>query len=306
MSDHKLKSATVLRATRRYLFLLDAQAQGNIIKGIMASKALEATIGDVVQYTENNDKKPLITQIQKRKNLLYRSFGSTKKRIAANLDHLYIVTAPIPLFNTIFIDRILAAAHHESINCSIIVNKVDLGLSETETAIDCYRKLGIPIISCSAKTDHDLTALKEKLEDANLKTVALAGISGVGKSSILKKLLPGVEIATAKVSAKTGQGRQTTSASFAYQYRRNNAEQLFIIDLPGVQNFGISHLDRMDILRSFSEFTEHSAKCEYYDCFHLEEPECGVKDALSKGLIAESRYASYLDMLAELEQNRRY
>jgi len=219
---------------------------------------------------------------------------------------LYVVTAVIPLFNTVFVDRVLAVAHLEEIQATLILNKTDLGTEDTAPLIDIYERLEIPIFYTSAKHDHGLDEIRSQLETPALSIVALAGVSGVGKSTILNKLVPEAERKTAEVSRKTGKGRQTTSQSVGYLYNRNETPDLLIIDLPGVQNFGVTNLSPRQAAEGFPEFAEKMAQCEYHDCTHTAEPNCAVKDAVDARELSASRYYSYLHMLDEIDEAKEY
>lgn len=278
---------------------------GEIFSATAASKAMGAAVGDKVML-DHSKESTVVSEVLPRKNILRRSFGPTSKQIGANLDRLLVVTAAQPLFNSHFIDRITTAANHENIPLTLVVNKSDLGLEETQPLMDVYRKLGMDILITAAKAGVGLEGIREVLDDPELNIAALSGMSGVGKSTILNRLVPEADTATREVSQKTGQGRQTTSQSVAYVYKRTGLKDLLLIDLPGVQNFGITHLSKRDVGTAMSEIAAASEFCEYHDCQHLAEPNCGVKSALEAGEIAKSRYESYQAMLEEIESVREY
>ena len=302
MTKENTGEATVVSVSRRYVTL--RLNDGSEHRGISSFQSLETVVGDRVTYSENEGSY-FVKEILPRSNFLRRTYGKATKRIGSNLDRLFVVTAVAPLFNTIFIDRVLTAAFYEDIECTILLNKTDLGVDDTEALIQIYENLNIDVVRLSAKTGDGLDPLREILTDNELKIVSLCGVSGVGKSTILNALLPEVNLRTNEVSHKTGQGRQTTTQSFAYPYKREG-DELLIVDLPGVQNFGISHLDKVDVALAMPDLKEASSGCEYHDCLHIAEPVCGVKSALDEGLMAESRYLSYLDMLDEIESMKEY
>ncbi len=282
-------------------------SDGTLLRGTAATKALDITVGDTIAFTEETQKGYLITEIFERKNILTRQMGKKVRRLASNIDHLYVVTALGALFNTHFIDRIMCTAHAQDIPCSLIVNKCDLEQDDTsKKLIETYTALELEVLLTSTKQPNGLTALYESLRMNDQKIICLAGVSGVGKSSILNILVPEADRETSQVSEKTGQGRQTTSQAFAYPYLTQGHPPLFIVDLPGVQNFGITHLSREEIHHGLTEFAQFAQQCEYADCRHIAEESCGIKTALEEGHLSSSRYESYLSMLEEQERHRDY
>jgi ribosome biogenesis GTPase len=295
--------ALVITATRRSVQLLTED--GQTLKGRVSTHARDITVGDTVAFSIDRGE-AFITKVLSARNYLTRAYQEKKKKLAANLDRVFIVTATAPLFNEIFVDRIIAVATREEIPCTLIVNKTDLDLESTLPLVKTYEHLGIPVLYTSAKLGEGMAAVEEAVRDPSLRIVALAGVSGVGKSSILNNLIPEAESRTAEVSHRTGQGRQTTSQSRGYTLHREGAPPLLIIDLPGIQKFGVTHLTKREAADAFVEFRERARECRFGDCSHTAEEECGVQDAVDSGAIALSRYVSYLDMIEEIESAREY
>lgn len=293
----------VLGASRRHVWIRCADGSNRL--GRSSRRALEVVVGDTVRYHLQGDE-AVIDEAHERRNLLMRCSARQTKRIVANVDLLLVVTAVKPLFNTAFVDRIIAAATEQRIPVLIVVNKDDLGTAETLSEIEIYKKLGYRICYTSAKNLSGLEQLRERLADPTIQLVALAGVSGVGKSSLLNALIPETDRKTAAVSERTGQGRQTTSQAYAYDYPVTKERSILLVDLPGLQNFGLQHLDRRSIAATFLEFERFAGSCQYSDCRHIAEPGCAVRLALSDGEIAASRYQSYLDLLAEIDAARSY
>jgi ribosome biogenesis GTPase len=314
-ADNTLLEGTVLSCSRRSVTLLtkekltqDGLTHTQTIKsGTTRTSALNICVGDRVAY-QQQDASLVVQELLPRRNQLLRLYRAQKRAVICNLDHLFIVSAVGTLFQTIFIDRVLAVAHAQGIECSLILNKADLGLDSCQAALAIYRALGIRVICTSAKYSQGLDELREILANASLGLVALTGVSGVGKSSLLNRLVPEVARATAAVSERSGQGKQTTSQAVAYSYSgpRPAAAPLLVADLPGIQDFGVGHLQKAEVRAAFFEFDSFATKCQFSDCFHHKEPVCGVKQALSAGAIAGSRYESYLKMLEEVAQAREY
>jgi len=303
MSETKFEDTLVISSTRRNATVLIPP--NTIIKARIGSKIDTVTIGDQVKL-KYDQLKYFITSVSEPKNSLSRTIASKTKKIVNNLDRLLLVSAVEPLFNTAFNDRVLLVCSLQKIPVTLIVNKTDLGLEQTQHLIDIYSSFNLPIILTSTKTKNGITALKEFLDSTDENIVALAGVSGVGKSSLLNCLIPMANRQTGDVSRKTGKGTQTTSLAHGYLYHRQQASELILVDLPGIQNFGVSNYSIRDVAAAFPEFVKFSTGCEYYDCQHTAEPTCGVKTALEEGLIAPSRYLSYLGILEEIESNRPY
>lgn len=298
------QQGTLVAVTRRYIDIL---IEGKIVRGTLGSRAMDVCVGDAASV-ERRGESYVVTEIPKRRNCLVRSYGEKKKRLVANLDHLLIVAAVGELFNTVFIDRVMTVAFEQEIPVSLLVNKMDLKerLEITAPLIDVYRNAGINVLLDSVVSGEGIPELIEKLETPALKIVALAGISGVGKSSILNAIIPDLELKTSAVSAKTGQGKQTTSQAVAYSYVRKSAEPLLLVDLPGIQSFGVSHLAKETLTLAFPEMKARMMQCEFKDCLHRDEENCAVIEAVKNEEIAFFRYESYLGMLAEIESGRKY
>ncbi len=295
--------ATVICASRRYI---DIKISADVcVSAIAESKANDIVAGDEVEYEKSNSQY-IVKKVLPRKNCLIRCYRKTEKKLAANLDLILIVGAIAPLFNTSFIDRLIAAAQSENIECLLLVNKSDLKSAETEQLLQIYKKIGIKILEISALNGTGFDSLLSVISNPEIKKITLAGISGVGKSTILNRLVPLAKSRTNDVSLRTGQGKQTTSQSYAHTYKRENAEDLLIIDLPGLSNFGVTNLDKQSVKLFFSEFIEFQDKCQYRDCSHIKELNCSVKDAVEKEIISASRYDSYLEIIKEIDDAREY
>jgi ribosome biogenesis GTPase len=293
--------AIVSSVTRRYAEICDAHYSMTLAK--IASRDLDVCIGDHV-VCEHQKQEIMVTELKPRRNILNRSYLGKTKDIVANVDHLYIVTAVGPLLNHVFIDRILALAHLRNISSTIVLNKVDKSedLPAAQAALKCYQQIQIPILEVSIKKDIGLEILKREFLDSQHKLIALCGVSGVGKSSLINKLLPEASARIDAVSKRTGQGKQTTTQAIAYPFPANSP-QMLLVDTPGLQNFGISHLSEIEAKDAFVEF---GYNCKFQDCKHISEPGCTVLNRVKKGEIANSRYESYLGILEEIKANKPY
>lgn len=307
-SPAELSSGLVLSSTRRYVTLWIPATQENTattVRGQVSSKALDVLCGDVVFYEPRNGEY-FIKSIAPRRNSLARVYRKSEKKIAANLDLLFIVTAPFPPFNPYFVDRVLTAASYEEIPCMIVVNKTDIDDTLIREFTKVYEELNLPVFYISAKMGTGMGNLRAILDSPKLQRIALSGISGVGKSTILNFFIPAAERRT-QVVARGGQGQQTTTQALGFFMERSpDLAPLLLIDLPGTQSFGVGNLTNANITRSFPEIVKFQHTCKFKDCLHVLEEDCGVKDALRRGEFALFRYESYASMLAEIQQARRY
>ncbi|MCI5064636.1 ribosome small subunit-dependent GTPase A [bacterium] len=296
-------SGVVTSTTRRWIYFVDRYGASH--QGTIATKALDITVGDRITFQRESDEY-LISSHEERKNLLQRLYGKKTKLLCANIDLLFIVTAVGKLFQPGFVDRVLAVAHLEQIPVCLVVNKTDLTIDEeTQYAISVYEDLGIEILRTNTVEEEGVVPFLERLQRESLETVSLVGVSGVGKSSLLNRLVPEAERSTREVSEKSGQGRQTTSQAKAFHYHSVKSN-LFVVDLPGVQNFGISNLTIPQLQSGMPDISHYAQSCEYSDCQHVAEERCAVKGACEEGLLSPSRFYSFLAMKEEIERAQQY
>lgn len=283
------------------------------IKGKFRIKGIKSTnpiaVGDWVDFELNeagDEITGLIHTIHERKNYLIRKSVNLSKQvhiIAANVDLLFIlVTIDNPITTTSFIDRLLVTAEAYGIEAVLIFNKVDTFSEET---LDeqlylqyVYENIGYRCLRVSAEKEKGLEALKELMKD---KVSMFTGHSGVGKSTLVNVLEPGLNLKTKQISEQHQQGQHTTT--FAEMYDLNFDAK--IIDTPGIRGFGIVDMEPQEVGDYFPEFFELKDQCKFNNCLHREEPNCAVKDALDRDEIAWSRYKSYIQILDGDEENYR-
>uniref|UniRef100_UPI0032164033 ribosome small subunit-dependent GTPase A n=1 Tax=uncultured Draconibacterium sp. TaxID=1573823 RepID=UPI0032164033 len=280
------------------------------IKGIKSTNPV--TVGDRVGFTlqnvsadENEAQVGLITSISERKNyIIRRSINLSKQAhiIAANIDQaVLVVTLNYPVTTTTFIDRFLASAEAYRIPVLIVFNKIDRYSPEQnkalKTLLKTYQNIGYKCLTTSAKTGHGLDKLKEALKD---KTNVVNGHSGVGKSTLINILEPGLNLKTMEISDVHKTGKHTTTYSALFKLNFGG----YIIDTPGIKAFGMLDMEPWEISHYFIEIFKISENCQYNNCSHTHEPGCAVKVAVENGEIAQTRFISYLGMLEADDKHR--
>ena len=284
---------------------INCKIKGNFrLKGIRTTNPV--AVGDTVTILPNNDGSAFITKIDERKNYIIRRSSNLSKEahiIAANVDQaLLIVTLAHPVTSTTFVDRFLATAEAYRIPATIVVNKIDLLCDEEdkeylEAWCYLYRSIGYNVIEVSAATGEGIDKLKESLEN---KITLLSGNSGVGKSTIINQIIPGLNLRTAEISTTHDTGMHTTTFSEMFPLPNGG----YLIDTPGVKGFGTIDFDRHEVAHFFPEIFEIAQDCRFGDCTHTHEPGCAVLQALEEAKISQSRYNSYLSILEDSSDDK--
>lgn len=274
------------------------------LKGKMRTIGMRTTnpvaVGDRVKYSLDSEGKGSIEELVPRKNHIIRKSINLSKEshiVAANVDQaLLIVTPDKPPTSFGFIDRFLVAAESYHIPSIIVINKIDLPGVEERIAdlMMTYEMIAYPVLLVSAQENKNTELLKNILKG---KVTALAGHSGVGKSSLINRVEPSLDLKTSEISAYHQKGKHTTT--FAEMFALSFGG--YIIDTPGIKGYGIIGLDKNELALYFPEMAEKLPECKFYNCTHINEPKCAVKEAVEKGEIPESRYKSYLNIYQEDE-----
>ncbi|MEN8115651.1 MAG: ribosome small subunit-dependent GTPase A [Bacteroidota bacterium] len=286
------------------------------IKGKFRIKGIKNTnpvaVGDRVEFTlqnvsadENEAKIGLIISISKRKNyIIRRSINLSKQAhiIAANIDQaVLVVTLNYPVTTTTFIDRYLASAEAYRIPVLLVFNKTDRynpkQNEELSVLLDTYQNIGYKCLTTSAKTGRGMDELREALRN---KTNVVNGHSGVGKSTLINILQPGLNLKTKEISDSHKTGKHTTTYSELYKLNFGG----YIIDTPGIKAYGMLEMEPWEISHYFVEIFKISENCQYNNCSHTHEPGCAVKVAVENGEVTQSRFISYLGLLEGDEKYR--
>ena len=272
---------------------------GNEVDARIKGKRMRPVCGDRVSaepIPEESDW--LITDIAERTNALTRpNLRGDVEILAANVDQLVVVAAPSPEPDWFVVDRYIAAAEQMRVAAALVFNKTDLLSDDGEDgeALADYRRIGYPVLECSAKDRTGLDGLEELLAH---QTAIIVGQSGVGKSSLINALMGGQEQRTAKISAKSGEGRHTTVNSVMLDLPAGGR----VIDSPGVRDYAPAFESTVAVAAGFREIEQASHDCRFANCRHLREPGCAVKAAVEDVTISERRYESYRRLLRLTEK----
>lgn len=284
--------------------IVESKIKGNFrLKGIRSTNPV--AVGDRVEIIRNQEGTAFISAIEDRRNYIIRKSQNLSKQshiIAANVDQAFlIVTVNYPQTSTTFIDRFLASAEAYSVPVVLVFNKTDL-LSEEERhyqdmMMTLYETVGYQCVAISAEKGDGVDTLLPLLHD---KITLLSGNSGVGKSTLINRILPGVNLRTAEISDSHNTGMHTTTFSEMLLLPDGG----YIIDTPGIKGFGTFNMEPEEISGFFKEIFRFSKDCRFNNCTHTHEPGCAVIKAVEDHYISASRYQSYLSMLNDKDENK--
>lgn len=281
---------------------IQCAAKGNFrIKGLRTTNPV--AVGDHVEIRLGaTPGEAFITKVLPRANYIIRRASNLSKEshiLAANIDQaLLVVTLFHPVTSTTFIDRFLATAEAYGVHAVIVVNKTDLIAPDTDESeyLDAfsylYRSIGYDVVGVSARTGEGIGQLRAILAG---KITLLSGNSGVGKTTLINELIPGLDLRTGQISDIHGTGMHTTTFSEMFPLPSGG----YVIDTPGVKGFGTIDMDQREISHYFPEIFAIGRQCRFGDCTHTGEPGCAVREALEQSRISQSRYASYLSIMED-------
>ena len=280
------------------------------IKGNFRLKDIKSTnpvaVGDRVVIDINKEGTAFITEIEERKNYIIRRASNLSKQshiIAANVDQaVLVVTVNHPVTSIVFIDRFLVSVEAYRIPVILVFNKID-AYSEDDLMLlgaltRIYMQVGYACFHVSSLTGEGMEDVVAALKD---KVTVFSGLSGVGKSSLINRVEPGLNLKVAEISDSHDTGKHTTTFAEMFPLSFGGS----IIDTPGIRAFGLIHMEKTEISHYFPEIFKRAEDCRFYNCTHIHEPGCAVIQAVEDGEISESRYFSYVNMFEEGDEKYR-
>ena len=284
--------------------LIESKVKGNFrLKGIRSTNPV--AVGDRVELVANAEGTAFITAIEDRRNYIIRRSQNLSKQshiIAANVDQAFlVVTVDFPQTSTTFIDRFLASAEAYRVPVVLVFNKTDLLdadlLRYQQMMMVLYENIGYHCVAISAETGEGIEALRPLLQQ---KITLLSGNSGVGKSTLINRLVPDANLRTAEISDAHHTGQHTTTFSEMISLPDGG----WLIDTPGIKGFGTFDMEPEELTSYFPEIFRFSKDCRFSNCTHTHEPGCAVLQALEDHFIAQSRYQSYLSMMEDKDGSK--
>ena len=282
---------------------IDCRIRGRLrLKGIRSTNPV--VVGDRV-VVEPDDESSAIVEILPRRNYIIRRASNLSKEshiIGANIDRaLLIVTLHSPSTPVEFVDRFLVTCEAYNVPVTIVLGKADTIVGEHEAEAEeftaIYRDAGYDIVRLSSTMGEGIDEIRELLKGH---TTLIAGNSGVGKSTLVSTIDPALDIRTGEISESHHKGKHTTTFSTMYRI-----DEGYIIDTPGIKGFGLIDIDSKELCRYFPEMMRLAPDCRFYNCTHTHEPGCAVQEGVKQGIVAWSRYESYLKILDEDDKYRK-
>lgn len=289
-----MNQGVVIKAYNSYYYIQTEQKVTMCtLRGRFKQERFSLLVGDEVKYVHTGNDKGVIEEILPRRSML-------KRPMVANVDQVLLTfAAASPDISLVLVDRFLVLAELSGLPATLCINKIDLAdTTEIAQIADRYNQIGYPVIPVSAKNAISMDKLRDILHN---KVTVFAGPSGVGKSSLLNTLQPGLTLTTGDVSKKIGRGKHTTRYAELLPLDSGG----FVVDTPGFSFTEFLDIKENELMRCFREFLPLLPDCRFSSCLHLKEPQCAVKEAVTAGRIFAERYDSYLALMTELREFRK-
>jgi ribosome biogenesis GTPase len=284
------------RIITRYGAQVELEDKNRVLHRCLLRRNLPPLVcGDRVAWQASRDNTGVVVAMEPRQSLLERPDADNQlKPVAANIDQILVVAAPLPALDTDLINRYLVAAEITRISPLLVINKTDLLDEQTlRNRLHVYQDIGYPVVYTSCRRSDGQDTLLTHLRD---KTSIFVGQSGVGKSSLIQALLPKEALRVGELSETSGLGRHTTTATRLYHFPGGGE----LIDSPGVRAFRLSHASLAQITEGFAEFRPHLGRCRFNNCHHDAEPDCAIRAAIASSEIRPERFESYQRIIAAL------
>ena len=287
-------NGVIIKAYNSFYYV---QTAGDVVscklRGRFKKERFSLLVGDQVEYEMAGEGTGIIENILPRRSMLRRP-------MIANIDQVILTFAAVsPNINRILVDRFLVLAEMSELDIVLCINKIDLAdSSELQSLVEHYSAIGYQVITISAKAGIGIDELRGRLQG---KISVFAGPSGAGKSTILNNVETGLTLVTGELSEKIGRGKHTTR--FAELLPLSGGG--FVVDTPGFSFTEFNDLKPTELMHCFPEISERVFECKFSTCVHSREPRCAVKQAVAEGQIDEQRYQSYLDILEEINVNKK-
>lgn len=277
----------------------EGEGSGEILRCHMRTNLGQLVTGDRVVWRQGKDSGVVVAKLERNSELLRPNPYGEMKPVAANIDFIVITVAVEPTPHANLIDRYLVASELSGIEPVVLLNKTDLltekNREKIELMLQRYRDIGYEVLLASSSEEEGLKELKTKLDN---RISVFVGQSGVGKSSLINTLLPGIDLKVGELSAQTRKGRHTTTTARLFHFPDGGD----LIDSPGIREFGLWHIDPQDVIEGFRELSPLAGLCRFRDCHHEQEPGCALKSAVEDGTITEARWDSYKHILTSIEE----
>jgi ribosome biogenesis GTPase / thiamine phosphate phosphatase len=294
-----------IQAAYGRLFTVIEPNTSQTLQCVTRGKKIDYCVGDLVQCAISGDGTAVIETLVKRESMMKRSDHRKTKLIASNLDQVFCVVATEPSFSEALVGRVLLAAFEAQLPVVLILNKCDLqeALDRLQPRIALYEALGYSTVRVQSKTQPEAT-FEQLAPMLQSKTTLLLGQSGMGKSTLVNALIPEAEQATREISQVLASGKHTTTFTKSFALKRKTLDgtsiESTLIDSPGFQEYGLSHLHPSEVAHGMPEFKALLGQCQFRDCRHADEPGCAVRAAVKAGAIDSRRYELYQTLLNDM------